>query len=656
MDKRIFDRFVRHVVAEYLIAMKSTKNKIALKGRDVNKSHFSSGFVDPVQTSYSRLVVRILEGRSLLASDLDTGKSDPICFVWFGSPDADAPSLEDLQTDSSVLRTKVCPVTTDPIWNNDITFPLDDLIKDLKALADMRILIFVRDEDKDLGPDGKDMISYDELGMLELFVKDFIAEGKPMKSSIVKAASWYSLKKSPGMRRVDGKIKLTLSLIFVDSDLPALSCQILPEDIDSEAENANAATTMPALLKQLKSYHKSKANSSIRNSGGFSSDGAGSPGSVKASLDGSSIATGDISKPPPHRIRSASPARPARRKKSVINGSSLNILLEDPILESSDDAASEYLTETDDDRNITTRPHSAPPRVTNRYGRAAENLDNISITTDAVDNLDINEEELQFFNDESSLRGNRKDGIVNKFPRKAPSNLSDTDTDADLENGLNNEEIEKENNASSRRGSRTVVDRVGSDRRRDGRLNKYELNDDYRRDRIITDGRAEKRREKMFPGNEADNQSDVDGGYEGNSDVDNIPSNERRKNSKIKDKGPHNNISEENRIIQQENSSSNIYDEAKDDNGSSGSVGNAKVNRRDVTNGSEAALGDQLEMEELRNEENLQSSAEEDFFAAFGEGPPGAGDQLLPSDGKFLMNIRVSNIYNIFLSLSGALR
>ena len=33
----------------------------------------------------TRLVVRVLDGKDLLASDIMTGKSDPICFVWCSS-------------------------------------------------------------------------------------------------------------------------------------------------------------------------------------------------------------------------------------------------------------------------------------------------------------------------------------------------------------------------------------------------------------------------------------------------------------------------------------------------------------------------------------------------------------------------------------------
>ena len=61
-----------------------------LKTRDVDKSHFSSGSIPPELKSIistTRCVVKILSASNLLASDADTGKSDPTCFIWFGSDD-----------------------------------------------------------------------------------------------------------------------------------------------------------------------------------------------------------------------------------------------------------------------------------------------------------------------------------------------------------------------------------------------------------------------------------------------------------------------------------------------------------------------------------------------------------------------------------------
>ncbi len=55
------------------------------------------------------------------------------------------------------------PCTTDPLWNQDITIPLGNLVNDIKALANMRIIIFVRDEDRKTLADGNEGIDYNEL-------------------------------------------------------------------------------------------------------------------------------------------------------------------------------------------------------------------------------------------------------------------------------------------------------------------------------------------------------------------------------------------------------------------------------------------------------------------------------------------------------------
>ena len=480
--------------------MKKAKNKIGLRGRDVSKTHFSSGVVDPSQTNFSRIVIRILEGRSLLAADFDTGKSDSICFIWFGSVLSDAPSLEDLELNESVKRTKVYPCTTDPLWNQDITIPLGNLVNDIKALANMRILIFVRDEDRKILADGNEGIDYDELGFVELFVKNIIVEGNQLKSSIVQVASWYTLKKSPGMRRVDGKIKLAASLIFVDSDLSSLACQILPEDVDSDAHDTTAPSTMSALLKQLQSYHKSKK---VRSSQGISSDGTSSPASVRRSgsrhqsLDTSSVITSETASKLPHRTKSASPARRKISKKKLvtgISGNSLNILMEDPILESSDDAASEYYTDAyqtdaDESRSDRRRPKSAPPQVfsaARRYGSTNNDTENYSIHSEFIDNFDLHHDDTS---DGEHLHGNRVNDPRNfKYPN---SGTEESDSESyfgsKYEKSFKPKHEEEEEDAAGNFvvAKKQVVDRVGGRRRESGEYNKYDLPSDYARQRSV---------------------------------------------------------------------------------------------------------------------------------------------------------------------------
>eukprot|EP01032_Pedospumella_encystans_P014613 gene14613-16768_t len=203
--------------------------KRGLKIRDVAKDHFSSGIVQS-EPHFSRLVIRFLEGKELLASDIETGKSDPVSFVWCG-PINDTPILEEADLpESGILRTSVCPTTINPIWNEDVIFPLD--ITDIKSFTEMKCLIYVRDEDLGAGENG--MTTYDELGMLELPFKDIYTKGKAFKNSIVISGTWYTLAKSPGMRRVDGQVKLTISLIFAPEDN-----DVILKQLPSAAESTN---------------------------------------------------------------------------------------------------------------------------------------------------------------------------------------------------------------------------------------------------------------------------------------------------------------------------------------------------------------------------------------------------------------------------------
>lgn len=203
--------------------------KRGLKTRDVAKDHFSSGIVQD-EPHFSRLIVRFIEGKNLLASDVETGKSDPVAFVWCG-PNTEQPNLDEADIpESGILKTSVCPTTVNPIWNEDVIFPLD--ITEIAALAEMKCLIYIRDEDAGVG---EGMIAYDELGMLEIPFKDIFTKGKALKNSIVVSGSFYNLIKSPGMRKVDGAIKITLTIIFAPDDTEVILKQL--PSIDDQSTN-----------------------------------------------------------------------------------------------------------------------------------------------------------------------------------------------------------------------------------------------------------------------------------------------------------------------------------------------------------------------------------------------------------------------------------
>lgn len=200
-----------------------SKKKTGLNVTSVSKDHWSSRGGMP-KVEGTRLVVTILNGKGLLASDVLTGKSDPICFLWCGLPIvSSAPKStvdefmevtdEDECAKIGILRTKVCPTTLEPVWNEDIVFPL--AVDDTYSLAQLRCLIYVRDEDID----DDEMLSYDELGMCEISVKDILMYGKPLRTSIAYISKQLDLKSSPKMKKsAEGYIKVTCTLIFDETD------------------------------------------------------------------------------------------------------------------------------------------------------------------------------------------------------------------------------------------------------------------------------------------------------------------------------------------------------------------------------------------------------------------------------------------------------
>jgi C2 domain len=201
-----------------------SKKKTGLNVTSVSKDHWSNRGGTP-KVEGTRLVVTILNGKGLLASDVLTGKSDPICFLWCGLPTVSTASKSNVDefmdvTDEEecakigILRTKVCPTTLEPIWNEDIIFPL--AVDDTYSLTQLRCLIYVRDEDID---DDDNSLSYDELGMCEISVKDILMHGKPLRTSIAYISKQLELKSSPKMKKcAEGYIKVTCTLIFDEAD------------------------------------------------------------------------------------------------------------------------------------------------------------------------------------------------------------------------------------------------------------------------------------------------------------------------------------------------------------------------------------------------------------------------------------------------------
>jgi hypothetical protein len=203
------------------------KGKAGLKVREVQRGHFSSGvrIKDPVNDSYSKISLTLLEASSLLASDVETGKSDPVAFAWCGYKDSKGEPTG-LQWDSfaaensGILSTKTCYATCDPVWNEEVIFPIQ--IANLESLIDLNCIILIRDEDRSDSNPAE--VTYENLGEIEIPVSEIISLGKPLKSnSIIMPVQRFPLRRSTGMRRVDGAIKIKASIILSNADIIFLS-------------------------------------------------------------------------------------------------------------------------------------------------------------------------------------------------------------------------------------------------------------------------------------------------------------------------------------------------------------------------------------------------------------------------------------------------
>ena len=193
----------------------------------VSKSHFSFNATRELKTSsHSRLILRIMSGSSLLASDVETGKSDPVCFAWYGPSDS-IPTAQKIIQPGHVrtLPTSICPTTTDPIWNEELVFPIDFSTLSLADLLTFCCYIYVADYDPPVDSGGE--ATYESLGQITIPFVDLIDKGRMMNNSSSLAASSYTLEKTATMRRVDGTIKMAVSLVFGE-DVSFLFPQISP--------------------------------------------------------------------------------------------------------------------------------------------------------------------------------------------------------------------------------------------------------------------------------------------------------------------------------------------------------------------------------------------------------------------------------------------
>ena len=146
----------------------SNKTKTLLKVNPVNPRHWSSG-VRKGEVHQTRCVIQIVKAANLLASDAETGKSDPVCFLKFCS-EGEVPKWDDFaSSDSGILSTAVIKACTDPIWNSYHTFPL--ILDHYNDLLNATIHLLIRDED--INEDGSR--SYDDLGQVVWSIVDLIS-------------------------------------------------------------------------------------------------------------------------------------------------------------------------------------------------------------------------------------------------------------------------------------------------------------------------------------------------------------------------------------------------------------------------------------------------------------------------------------------------
>ena len=268
------------------------RHKTGLKHTNVSRDHWSvQKTLKPTNTF---ITIRLIEGKRLLASDMENGKSDPVCFGWCSSvsepnpPDIDgfieqnnigeldrrvdppvytalvtnaSPFLtalltatqgdnlddtldsidilpreggdspaakaplasnhhEEFMYDTPIVMSKVCYNTCDPIWNEELFFPIE--IVDLKTLLDLKIGVVVKDEDTVNDEQMRVRKEYDDLGQFEITVRDIISNGKVTnKNSICIMNKVCTLLKTKKMgARIDGTVKINAFITFCDDAQP----------------------------------------------------------------------------------------------------------------------------------------------------------------------------------------------------------------------------------------------------------------------------------------------------------------------------------------------------------------------------------------------------------------------------------------------------
>ncbi|CAM9948679.1 unnamed protein product [Scytosiphon promiscuus] len=216
-------------------------HKTALTRTYFSRNHFSSPLADTIDPMMkrTRVVVKILEGKNLLVSDLLTGTSDPMVLLWVGSGDE---GDIDLKQDRRVQSTEVCKHTVDPVWDAEFVFPLT--IESIQDVMSGRVNLLVRDRD-----DADGDIHYVDLGEASISLSTVVTDGNIMAHTqlIQLPARWYSLQPCRRMNKCRGALKIAISFfVGPDSDL------LRDEDGDSLGKGESSAARFGRHMKKFR--------------------------------------------------------------------------------------------------------------------------------------------------------------------------------------------------------------------------------------------------------------------------------------------------------------------------------------------------------------------------------------------------------------------
>ena len=183
----------------------------------------------------TRVMIRLIDGQDLLAASTVSGASSPAAFAWLGYPCSSSlqwDSWED--TTNGIIRSKTVRGTTNPTWNQDLVFPID--VSDLESITSLKISIMVRHDLNSTPTSISHKSAFSNLGILDISLASVLRQAKALQASVVSSSRKYLLDRAPGMSRVAGSIRLTISLQLGRDDCgPLFSLYPDVEDVEGLA-------------------------------------------------------------------------------------------------------------------------------------------------------------------------------------------------------------------------------------------------------------------------------------------------------------------------------------------------------------------------------------------------------------------------------------